>query len=64
MKKLIVTGLILALVPTGVALAADPDVGCGVGTQIMEGQVGRPAKLLASFTNALLFQSVSVPSLY
>lgn len=60
MKKLIALGLMLAFVPTGSALAADPDVGCGVGTQIMEGQKGRPAKLLASFTNGLLFQSVSI----
>ena len=60
MKKLIITVLIFAFVPTGVALAADPDVGCGVGTLIMEGQVGRPAKLLASFTNGILFSSVSV----
>ncbi len=60
MKKLIITGLILASVPSGVAMAADPDVGCGVGTLIMEGQAGRPAKLLASFTNGMLFSSVSV----
>lgn len=60
MKNFIILGLLLAFVPTGAALAADPDVGCGVGTQIMEGQEGRPAKLLASFTNGLLFQSVSI----
>lgn len=60
MKKLIVLGLIVAFVPTGVALASDPDVGCGVGTQIMAGKTGRAMKLAASFTNGFLFQSVSV----
>jgi hypothetical protein len=47
-------------VHTGIAFAADPDVGCGVGTQVMEGQKGRPAKLMASFTNGLTFQSISI----
>jgi hypothetical protein len=39
---------------------ADNDIGCGVGTQIMEGQSGLPAKVLGSFINGLTFQSISL----
>jgi hypothetical protein len=42
------------------AALADNDVGCGVGTQIWEGKSGVGYKLLASFTNGMLFQSISV----
>jgi hypothetical protein len=57
--KSIILSVFLILTPAGMAIA-DNDVGCGVGTQIMEGQSGLPAKLAASFTNGLLFQSVSI----
>ncbi len=57
--KLIITITILALVPAGFAVA-DDDIGCGVGTQIMEGQSGLPAKLVGSCINGLTFQSVSI----
>jgi len=50
---------ILMLAPAGFAVA-DDDIGCGVGTQIMEGQSGLPAKLLGSFINQLTFQSISI----
>jgi hypothetical protein len=39
---------------------ADDDVGCGVGTTIMEGENGLIPHLLASFTNGLTFQSISL----
>jgi hypothetical protein len=39
---------------------ADNDVGCGVGTQIMEGEQGLIPHLFASFTNGVTFQSLSL----
>ena len=57
--RAILMALVLVLAPAGMALA-DNDVGCGVGTQIWEGKEGIPAKLAASFTNGLTFQSVSI----
>lgn len=42
------------------AAKADNDVGCGVGTEIWKGKSGLPFKLLASSTNGMLFQSVSI----
>ncbi len=50
---------ILALAPAGFAVA-DNDIGCGVGTQVMEGQSGLPAKLIGSCINGLTFQSISI----
>jgi len=47
-------------VPFQAALAGDDDVGCGVGTTIMEGENGLIPHLLASFTNGLTFQSISL----
>jgi len=46
--------------PFQAALAGDDDVGCGVGTTIMEGENGLIPHLLASFTNGLTFQSISL----
>src|SRR3972149_1824614 len=57
--KSLALALVLAMAPVGVALA-DNDVGCGVGTQIFEGQKGLGPKLGASFTNGLTFQSISI----
>ena len=57
--KAIFLALALMLLPAGMALA-DNDVGCGVGTQIWEGKEGLGAKLMASFTNGLTFQSISI----
>ena len=39
---------------------ADNDVGCGLGTNIMEGREGLVAHVLASCTNAYTLQSVSL----
>ena len=46
--------------PFQAALAGDDDVGCGVGTTIMAGENGLISHLLASFTNGLTFQSISL----
>ena len=58
MRALILTALLM-LTPMSAA-KADNDVGCGVGTMIWEGNSGVGYKLLASFTNGLTFQSISV----
>lgn len=39
---------------------ADNDVGCGIGTQFMEGREGLVSHVLASCTNAYTLQSVSL----
>ena len=39
---------------------ADNDVGCGLGTQLMEGQEGLIPHVLASCTNAYTLQSISL----
>lgn len=46
--------------PFQAALAGDDDIGCGVGTTIMEGENGLIPHLLGSFTNGLTFQSISL----
>ena len=58
MKAIILS--ILLLLTTVSAALADNDVGCGVGTQVFEGQEGLLPHLGASFTNGLTFQSVSI----
>lgn len=57
--RLVVTIMILAFVPASFAVA-DNDIGCGVGTAVMEGQEGLPAKLIGSCINGLTFQSISI----
>ncbi len=57
--RAIVVAFVLLLAPVGSAIA-DNDVGCGVGTEIMEGKEGLGPKLAASFINGLLFQSISI----
>ncbi len=57
---LIVATSAALMIPASGAMASDPDVGCGVGTQIMAGSEGRVSKIAASFLNGLLFQSVSI----
>src|SRR5690606_25790778 len=42
------------LATSGVALAGDPDVGCGWGTMAFRGQTGVAAKVLAATTNGSL----------
>jgi len=51
--------VVLVMAPLSAA-TADNDVGCGVGTEIWKGKSGLPFKLMASSTNAMLFQSVSI----
>ena len=42
------------------AAQAEDDIGCGVGSTIMEGENGLIPHLLGSFTNGLTFQSISL----
>ena len=58
-----VLGLLLGiaiLFGMGAPALADNDVGCGVGTMVMEGEKGLGPKLAASCTNGLTFQSISI----
>jgi len=57
--RILILAVALGLAPITPAMA-DNDVGCGVGTAIWEGNSGLEFKLLASFTNGLTFQSISV----
>jgi hypothetical protein len=57
--KIWVVALIFAFVPTWAA-QADDDIGCGVGTMVMEGKEGVPFKVLGSFINGITFSSVSI----
>lgn len=57
--RILILALALGFTPVAPALA-DNDVGCGVGTQIWDGNSGLQFKLLASFTNGLTFQSISI----
>jgi hypothetical protein len=57
--RALILALALILAPMSAALA-DNDVGCGVGTEIWKGNKGLPFKLLASSTNGITFQSISV----
>jgi Protein of unknown function (DUF3015) len=49
----------LALIPAGRALA-DPDIGCGIGTQLWEGNRGVLPKVLGATTNGMLGQSFGI----
>lgn len=52
-RSILVVLLALALTPAGVALA-DPDIGCGPGTQVWEGSSGVAPKVLGATTNGTL----------
>lgn len=54
MKRNITLGVILALAPVGMALAASNNVGCGVGSIIFKGQSGVAPQILAVTTNGTL----------
>ena len=65
MIRSIRTSAVVALSAMGLVAVASPaiadnDVGCGVGTMVMEGNSGVGYKLLASCTNGITFQSVSI----
>lgn len=57
--RALMLALVLIFAPMSAALA-DNDVGCGVGTEIWKGNKGLGYKLLASSTNGLTFQTISV----
>jgi hypothetical protein len=59
MTEAVFLAAVLIIAPMSAA-KADNDVGCGVGTLIWEGKTGLPFKLMASSTNGMLFQSVSI----
>jgi len=42
---------LLFFIPAGAALAGDPDIGCGPGTQIWKGNTGVMPKILGATTN-------------
>lgn len=52
-------GVLLAL-GFGTPVLADNDVGCGIGTNFMQGKSGLFPHILASCTNGYTFQSVSL----
>jgi hypothetical protein len=52
-KVLILGGLILSV--TATTAMADPDVGCGWGTQAFKGSRGKTSKILAATTNGFFF---------
>jgi len=52
MSKKLVAVVALALAP--LSAQADNDAGCGLGTQLMEGQSGVLFHLLATYTNGIL----------
>ena len=54
MKRTLVLAAIGVMLSGGVALAGDPDAGCGWGTLAFRGQTGVAAKVLAATTNGLL----------
>ncbi len=54
MKKIIVMAAIGVLASNAVALAGDPNIGCGWGTQSFKGQSGVATKVLAVTTNHIL----------
>lgn len=57
--KALLLATLLIVAPLSAA-KADNDIGCGVGTMIFEGQSGPVQKILASWTNGITFQSVSI----
>ena len=57
MKKLIIAA---ALVACSSAAMADNDIGCGLGTQVWQGQKGLAPKVLGATTNGLASQTVGI----
>ncbi len=54
MKRTLALAAVGILATSGVALAGDPDVGCGWGTMAFRGQTGVAPKVLAATTNSCL----------
>jgi len=51
MKRNITLGVILALAPVSMAMAASNNVGCGIGSTIFKGQSGLAPQVMAATTN-------------
>ena len=56
--RIILLAAALFMVPS--LAAADNEVGCGVGTMVMEGESGLLPHLAASLTNGMTFNSISL----
>jgi hypothetical protein len=57
--RALILALFLIFTPMSAAMA-DNDVGCGVGTMIWDGNEGLLYKIMASSTNGITFQSISI----
>ena len=62
MKRNIALGVILALAPVSMALAASNNVGCGIGSTIFKGQSGVAPQILAVTTNGSFSQTLGISS--
>jgi hypothetical protein len=56
MLKKVILGCVLAL--GSVSAFADRDAGCGIGSQLWEGQSGKVPKVMAATTNGLFFNQL------
>lgn len=54
MKRNITLGVILALAPVSMAMAASNNVGCGIGSTIFKGKSGIAPQVMAATTNGTL----------
>jgi hypothetical protein len=61
MRKALAIALVV-LGTTGVALAGDPDVGCGWGSKAFKGQSGVVPKVMAATTNSCFTQTFGISS--
>jgi hypothetical protein len=53
MKRALTLVAVGVIASAGVALAGDPDIGCGWGTMLWKGQEGVPQKVMGATTNGL-----------
>ncbi|CAH0540151.1 DUF3015 domain-containing protein [Vibrio marisflavi] len=51
MKKVLATVILSAALPVSNVAFADPDIGCGLGTMVFDGQKGKVSKILGATTN-------------
>ncbi len=59
-NSVLATFVAIAAIAVGAPALADNDIGCGVGTMLMEGNSGVGYKILGSSTNGITFQSISI----
>ncbi|MCL9783408.1 DUF3015 domain-containing protein [Vibrio sp. S4M6] len=51
MKKVLATAILATALPLSNFAFADPDIGCGLGTMIFDGEKGKVSKVLGATTN-------------